>query len=513
MEKWQLWVLLESSTVFALLTALFVWRIRVLKKRLEDNQESAQADDASSASTSDIETSSHDTSEPDLTASYQRLGAFIERQVSHAVESVKAKLHEKDELGTTKFKIWGTLLKAEKAIIINDNSQNPRPILNRFLASILAALDFESRNTSKSDLEQNLEELDQEFMQAGEVLLTKENLIANQKELHEDLRTNIERTKKRIAQLSIKERELERLKSEQVKLREQINSVNSHSAHSYDVTAEPTTPPVQSPVKKAHSSRHLESLKQLSSRQQTVIEKLQEALDSQRSEKTDDSHTESQKVAIERLERMSAESLSLIEQLNAELDTTNLSIESLRQDISSKNKALQDIEQKLKETDTSVISGLTSIQANKKETFDSIKLGLTEVQDNENTHNDFFINEHAKEVENLERLLQESETCVELLAQELQTSESETDELEANILKAVAEQSGGDQTSDELNALREENKQLANQTSDIKAQIMEQATNTDERALRTEFNRKNLELDRLQLAYSDLERKYLATLS
>lgn len=510
MEKWQLWILLESSTVFTLLTVFFIWRTRLLKKTPEPDDENEKNSASSTPSSDNVHSSA---AEPDLSASYSRFSEFIERQITHAINSVKAKLQEKDEAATTKFKIWGTLLKAEKAIIINENSQNPRPILNRFLASILAALEFESRNTKKSDLEKSLEELDQEFMQAGEVLLTKENLIANQKQLHEDLRSNIERTKKRIAQLGIKERELARLKAEQNKLREQIESINHHSAYALDVTPEARTSYTKPKAQKPQSSRHLESLKQLSARQQTVIEKLQEALDSQKTGKSNQTHIESQKVAIERLERMSTESLSLIEQLSTELNTTNLTIESLKQDISSKNKALEEIEQRLKETDTTVITGLSNIQANKKEAFDSIKLGLTEAQEDEQSHNDFFINEHAKEVENLERLLQESETCVALLAQELQTLDSETAETEAKILEAVAAQNNGDSTSDELNMLREQNKLLANQTSDIKAELMEQATNTDERTLRTEFNRKNLELDRLQLAYSDLERKYLSTLN
>ena len=64
----------------------------------------------------------------------------------------------------------------------------------------------------------------------------------------------------------------------------------------------------------------------------------------------------------------------------------------------------------------------------------------------------------------------------------------------------------------ELEALREEHRDLVGQIQHMKDSLLNQVSGSTEKTLRNEYNKKSLELYRLQLAYSDLERKYLGTL-
>ncbi|RUM51666.1 MAG: hypothetical protein DSY85_11440, partial [Marinomonas sp.] len=128
------------------------------------------------------------------------------------------------------------------------------------------------------------------------------------------------------------------------------------------------------------------------------------------------------------------------------------------------------------------------------------------------------ISEQEKEVLNLEQMLKESETCVQLLAQELESAETENVALRERIERQTKDKRNSTNAEDmpkellELEALREEHRDLVGQIQHMKGSLLNQVSGSTEKTLRNEYNKKSLELDRLQLAYSDLERKYLGTL-
>ncbi|MEP2618265.1 MAG: hypothetical protein ABJH25_09540, partial [Marinomonas sp.] len=124
------------------------------------------------------------------------------------------------------------------------------------------------------------------------------------------------------------------------------------------------------------------------------------------------------------------------------------------------------------------------------------------------------LKEQDKDTKMLERLLQESETCVTLLAQELETAEEENNQLKEKV-NALATTSSGEtpQEHKELLEQREKNRTLVEQTTSLKNQLLNSKSSKDLQGLRVEYNKKSLECDRLQLAFADLEMKYLGTLN
>jgi chromosome segregation ATPase len=220
---------------------------------------------------------------------------------------------------------------------------------------------------------------------------------------------------------------------------------------------------------------------------------------------------EAQKVAIAKMSRMSEESQSLIAQLENELETSNLSIVSLRQDISAKDVRLAEMERQLNQSNETAIGNLQTLNANQKETLGSLRSDLDSALE---TMSSESLIEQDKDTKMLERLLQESETCVTLLAQELETAEDTNQELREKVANLTVD--GGESTSSQSKPLieqRERNKKLAQQTTELKEKLLDMATNKDFQALRVVYNKRSLECDRLQLAFSDLEIKYLGTLN
>ncbi|MDE8603229.1 hypothetical protein M3I01_009935 [Marinomonas sp. RSW2] len=504
MSKWLVWTLLELSTFLLLANFIFLWLSHSLRKKNQEVKAGAQQQEGS-ASGIGID------SEP---KSYKGLAHYLDLQINFAAASLipgKVNQHEINGL-----KIWGTVLKAERAILLNQTSENPKPILNKFLSDLLYALSAPKlQNTSADELNQNLEEMKAEFYQTTELLITKESLSKSQFSLNEDLRENIDRAKKRIKQLDIKKLEHKRLETEVFELTKKIKHLEKNQAESDRNFSEFNlqAPTVQRQDKQVRSTsfKQISGLSNLSERQKMVIDQLKIQIDKANKNNNSQGAVEAQRVAIAKMERMSEESQSLILQLDSELETSSLSISSLRQDISAKDAKLAEMERQLIQSNETAIGNLQTLSANKKETLISLRDDLNSALENMST--DSLI-EQDKDTKMLERLLQESETCVTLLAQELETAEDTNHHLREKVEALMPD--GKDSSSSLSKPLleqRERNKGLALQTTELKEKLMNVASSKDYQELRVVYNKKSLECDRLQLAFSDLEMKYLGTLS
>ena len=504
MSKWLVWTLLELSTFLLLVNLTFLWLSHSLRKKSQEDKARAQQQEGSAEGVG-ID------SEP---KSYKGLAHYLDLQINFAAASIipgKVNQHEINRL-----KIWGTVLKAERAILLNQASDNPKPILNKFLSDLLNALSAPKlQNTSTDELNRNLEEMEAEFYQTTELLITKESLSKSQFSLNEDLRKNIDRAKKRIKQLEIKKLEHKRLEIEVFELTKKIKHLEKTQAESAGDFAEfnlqaPTAQKQDKQVRNA-SFKQISSLSNLSERQKMVIDQLKIQIDKANKNNNSQGAVEAQRVAIAKMERMSEESQSLILQLDSELETSSLSISSLRQDISAKDATLAEMERQLLQSNETAIGNLQTLSANKKETLVSLRDDLNSALENMST--DSLI-EQDKDTKMLERLLQESETCVTLLAQELETAEDTNHHLREKVETLMLDGKGSSSSlSKPLLEQRERNKDLALQTTELKKKLMNVASSKDYQELRVVYNKKSLECDRLQLAFSDLEMKYLGTLS
>lgn len=506
MSKWLVWGLIELSTFLLILNGVFIWLSHSLAKKSSDASDKNKTE---SADTIDQSKSNA----VDETKIYKGLAHFMDLQINHAATSITSNTLDQHEVN--RFKIWGTVLKAERAIILNQANEKPKPILNRFLSSLLYALSTPKLQTTNLDeLQQNLKEMEEEFFQATEILITKESLSKSQSLLNEDLQKNIDRATTRIKRLDIKLKEKQRLEIEIDELRKKIKKLeeqqpeNTGSLSNFKIEA-PIPQKLDIATRNA-SFKQISTLSSLSDRQRMVIEQLKNEID--KAYKNNNSHAalEAKKVAISKMERMSKESQTLIFQLETELETSNISIASLRENISHKDAKLAELEQQLSKSNETAIGNLQALSANKKEALVSLRDGLNTAMENKSTDN---LIEQDKDAKMLERLLQESETCVTLLAQELETAENTNNELKQKVESLIADKSQGlSSLSKPLIEERERNRKLVQLTTNLKNKLVDTVTSKDYQALRVSYNKKSLECDRLQLAFSDLEMKYLGTL-
>jgi hypothetical protein len=504
MSKWLVWTLLELSTFLLLVNITFLWLSHFLRKKSQEDKAHAQQQEGSAEGVG-ID------SKP---KSYKGLAHYLDLQINFAAASIipgKVNQHEINRL-----KIWGSVLKAERAILLNQISENPKPILNKFLSGLLYALSAPKlQNTSTDELNRNLEEMEAEFYQTTELLITKESLSKSEFSLNKDLRGNIDRAKKRIKQLEIKKLEHKRLEIEVFELTKKIKKLEENQTKSTGGFAEfnlqaPTAQKQDKQIRNA-SFKQISSLSNLSERQKMVIDQLKVQIDKANKNNNSQGAVEAQRVAITKMERMSVESQSLILQLDSELESSSLSISSLRQDISAKDAKLAKMERQLIQSNETVIGNLQTLSANKKETLVSLRDDLNSALKNMST--DSLI-EQDKDTKMLERLLQESETCVTLLAQELETAENTNHQLREKVEALMLDgKDSASSLSKPLLEQRERNKDLALQTTELKKKLFNVASSKDYQELRVLYNKKSLECDRLQLAFSDLEMKYLGTLS
>ncbi|WP_417503331.1 hypothetical protein [Marinomonas gallaica] len=511
MEKWILWLLLEAATIMTVASLWFIWRSIALRKKLdqERDNESPELDASSSQNLSGSKAQNLEQELP-----FKAFAQELERQANIAADTLKD-LRSSDDLDTvTRFKVWGTLLKAERAILLNDQSNEPKPILIRFMASIISSLEqIKHKKINKNSLTQSLKDIDEEFNQASELLISKEVLLANQKELHQELHKSIERSEQKLKKLGVKHTELQRLQLELKKQHDQVSKLEQHFDYD-DQYYTGNSDNIQSDAPQHQSTKHLHKLERLSKRQQAIIENLQAQLNDT-SDDQEDKKEQVQKMALERMERISSESNSLIGQLQSELDSANLSITTLKENISEKDRLLQEIDRKLGEIEGSAYTEFQSINSNKRDALESLLDDFVLFKEDNDT-NTFEAQE--LEARKLEQVLKESETCVQLLAQELERAEAENASLRIDVEQRVQEAQshlGSNNIPNqlaELGALREENRDLISQIQQMKDNLMNEISSSNEKTLRKEYNKKSLEMDRLQLAYSDLEKKYLGTL-
>ena len=504
MSKWIIWTILEVTTVLFIANMLFLWLNRSIKKKKEqqDTQEQSPSSDM-------VEVENTETED----VSYKAFAQFLDKQISHAAASIKPDAMEPHQVTT--LKIWGTVLQAERAIVLNQVSDKPKPILARFLSSLLYALTTPKLQTSDpEELHQNLKQMEDEFYQTSELLITKETLSKNQSKLNDDLRKSIDNAIAKLQKLKVKKNEQVRLQKEADTLRKRIARLEELKDETLDESLKVITKPNKhepSPhVNRTASYKQIVSLNNLADRQKLVIEQLRNELEHAKKHQTSNDTIESQKVAVNKLERMSQESQSLVMQLENELKNTDLSIESLREDISAKDKRLNEMEQQLSNKNQTAFGNLKDLAGSKKETLGSLKDDLSDAMAGNNSEN---LMQQEKDAQALERLLQESETCVTLLAQELEMAEEKNNELKQQVDSVILQNSDLGSKSIPLMQEKERNRKLAQATTQLKDQLNTHVSEKDYQELRVSYNKKSLEYDRLQLAYSDLEMKYLGTLN
>lgn len=494
MPKWLIWLLLEFSTFLLILSAVFVWLTWSLNKKLiaKKNSHENQENIINAANSSDD------------SLAYKKLVQFIDSQIQYAANLITKSTLEKQDIN--KFKIWGTLLRAERAILLNQVSEKPQPILSRFLSSMLYALSAPKLQTTDPDeLNRSISDMQSEFYQTAELLISKESLLNNQKSLNDDISRSIDRAQKRVDQLKVKQIEEKRLEIEINDLKKKTSALKAHQVGRSDnvVNFEYQWNVEDKEEKPANSSSYLQiaALNGLSNRQKVVIEQLKAEIKKASKNDNVNNSIANQKMAIQKLERVSFESKTLITQLEEELKLSSISIDSLKQDISYKDLKLAELEQQLTQSNETAIGNLQSLTANKKETFGSLREELDSEMKKSPSKN---LTEQDKDAKTLERLLLESETCVTLLAQELELAEETNEQLKTTLSKRLVTEN-----SKNLDKQRALNKELSNATTMLKQKLMSETSNLEYQALRAEYNKKSLECDRIQLAYSDLEKKYL----
>ncbi|MGP3372550.1 hypothetical protein ACTVFP_22960, partial [Escherichia coli] len=149
------------------------WLSRSLSKRLKAKNSNTDKKSANLTATNNE------------THAFKRLAHYLDLQINFAANSITPRTNEPYKVN--QLKIWGTILRAERAILLNQASDQPRPILNRFLSSLIYALSAPKlQTTNTEELQQSLKEMEKEFLQTAEILITKESLLKNQTLLNDD---------------------------------------------------------------------------------------------------------------------------------------------------------------------------------------------------------------------------------------------------------------------------------------------------------------------------------------
>lgn len=504
MAKWLIWTLLELSTLLLLASAIGLWMTHRLSKNT-----SVRAPRSTENNEANIHSLLEGAENPDI---YKGLARFLDGQISFAANAID--LNQMSEHEANRLKIWGTILKAERAILLNQVSERPFPILQRFLSGLFSALFSPKLKLNNiDDLKKSLKEMEGEFIQIAELLISKELLSENQYHLNEDLRNAIGVSKQALKRLSVKKIEKARLESKINDLKLKIERLKHEQGvkKEVDFAFHMQAPVAQKQERERRTilMRQIISLNHLSERQETVIDQLKNEMSKAQQNHTSHSTIEAQQTAFAKLERISKEYQLLVLQLESELETSNLSIASLKQYISDRDTKLIELEKQLSENNTTAIGSLQALNSNKKETLISLRDGLSSATASFPIET---LAEQDKDTKELERLLHESETCVTLLAQELQTIESANQKLKGELELITQSKASSNNLSSELLAQRERNRELVSITTELKGKVLDMRLGKSHQELRGIFNKKSLESDRLQLAFSDLEKKYLGTL-
>lgn len=531
MGKWLLWTLAELTTVLVFALCYVSWKYWQFKRYLASHESSPEEEDTATPVEQSVAYEGTDN------LIQQQLAELVDRQISHAIDTLQSlrKTQKDSEQAIDMFKLWGTLLKAERAILLNDQLDTPDHILNRFLGPLLQLLGNPSTSSENIDvLQVKLQQIESETSDALETLDMKEELAKQQKLLNNDLKQEVVRCHRRLESLSRKAAEQKRLKQEFEDAQKKLNTLQDkllalsekHSDEDIKLFAEDLTPHSQkSPKKDAHendeSFRKLGELRVLSARQQNVIDQLKSEIERFVAPEKLAQAKAAHEIAISRMERMLQESESLVRQLEMEMDSANLSISALKQDVSARDRKLKELESRLQEAKRSPMSSLRDATQSQKATLDQLRMGIENAP--EMDQQAALMEDQSKEMATLERLLSESETCVELLEQELETAQKRNMELGEKLEKvknankalapAASDSPGSMLKQQSLDNLRMLNEELESELVNTKQKLIDSLTDNEDKKLKTELSKKNKELSRLQLAYTDLERKYLKAIS
>lgn len=511
--KLLVWTLIEVITLFVFSGGILLW----LKRRHLVNKETP-ADNPST----ETNTKKKATGSPENTNNQENatliLKRFINNQMKYAVKQLaRAKSQDKTDQ-VTLIKLWGTLLKAEARVLDTPSKEDTEEILKKHLSNALKLIFNANKDSSNlKELEQKLESLVQSSSQSNEVLQLKVELEKAQNAISQELTVQIESLETRLRRFNVKQREhnsleftlssaqdnIKQLKQTLVSL-EQENEFKEIMQHK----SQKSQLKNNQQIGKHKANKQINSLNQIANRQQIVIDLLREKL-REASVQESINIDESQEIAISRIEQMIIESDTLILQLENELDATNLSIKTLKSGIHKKSYHILESEQKLLSAKKTALSSFRESAQNQQSKVDDMKEQLNTATEHTNLQN--IIKEHQNESDTLEKLLKESETCVTLLEHELDSARVNNKEL-LHTIETVDPNFRGENDSkpnNKFQQLENRHNELLAEHSQAKQQLLASIKNDLETDLRTEFNRKNLEMDRLQLAINDLEKKQL----
>lgn len=512
--KFLVWTLIEIITLFVFTGGLLLW----LKHRMPKT-ESTEADILEPKGQMPVQTeaSSKDADtyqEPTLILKH-----FIQRQMKYAAKQLALAKKPNNPKKIILIKLWGTLLKAETRILENPKKEDTEEILKKHLAMILQSI-FNTKKDSANlkELEQKLIKLTQSATQSNEVLRLKTELEHAQNAIKKEVLVQIASLEGAVSRLDIKRHEQAHLELTLANASSNVDQLKKtldtlEHANEFEPLmvheSESSLADIKEDVEKHRANKQINSLNQIANRQQVVIDLLRDKL-RESSQEALINIDESQEVAINRIELMIKESNSLILQLENELGSTTLSIKTLKSDIDIKSKQLLASEQQLKEAKKTALTSFretTQMQQSKVEDMKQSRSDDAPV----NTKLIALIDEQHKESSTLEGLLKESETCVTLLESELESARKNNQEILHTIETVDPDFRGETQSSpnNKFQQLESQHHTLLAEHSQVKQQLLSSVTNDKETALKNDFNRKNLELDRLQLAIKDLEQKQL----
>ena len=509
------WTLIEIITLFVFSGALFIFLKRGHLKTISANEVDTQ-DKAEAAQSKQISSKSIATNE----AAEQTLKRFIQHQMKQAVYQLsQAKVEEKNKK-IVLIKLWGTLLKAENNILDNPSKEETAAILKKDLFNILQNI-FNAKKDNKDlkELEQKLTKLIQSAQQSNEVFRLKTELECAQNAIKKELLLQISSLEGALSRLEIKKHELAHLEltlanasNNLTQLKKSLDQFDKDDefkllvGNESDKTFEEVKSDIKQDLNKHKANKQIIALNKVSNRQQAVIDLLREKLRELKIEELINID-ESQEIAISRLEQLIKESDTLIVQLESELNSTNISIDALKSDIKIKSDELVASEKALFDAQKSALSSFRESAKKQQSKVDDINQQLLSAGESDKLKS--MIQAQLKESKTLERLLKESETCATVLESELKNVRNINAGMMSTIKTVDPDFSGESQinTNNKFQQLESKHHQLLAEHSQIKQQLLASIEDDKENQLKQEVSRKNLEVERLELAIESLEQK------
>lgn len=508
--KLLIWTLIEIITLLVFSGCLLVW----LKKKHIRNENTLE--NATKSTDDDLQKNppiDNNSTPEDPAITLKR---FVNNQIMHAAKQLTKAKSQANRHKALQIKLWGTLLKAESRVLDTPDKKETEEILKKHLSDILSSIFSVSKGGKElKELKQKLAKLVQSANQSNNVLELKIELEKAQDSIKKELVLQIKHSEDSLGRLSIKKHEKDHL---ELTLSSAINNVNQLKQTLANLEQENEFEDMMAPmgakstndpsrdVRKHKANKQVNSLNQIANRQQIVIDLLREKLREASKEELINID-ESQEIAVSRIEQMIKESDTLIIQLENELGSTSLSIKTLKADIKDKSKQLVEKEKQLIVAKKTASASFRESAKNQQSKVDDMKHQISNAP--ENNKLDTLIKEQQKESDTLERLLKESETCVTVLELELESARKTNKEIQHTIETVDPEFQGleSDSANNKFQQLESDHNALLKEHSHVKQQLLASINQEKDSELKNEFNRKNLEIDRLQLAINDLEKK------